>query len=240
MIRSFLKKGLGKILGGGDGAPTSPKAYPFNYDAAKGKAAKTYESDTEEVKSEPRVETAHGQAHSHSHDHAHAPEPAAPVEEAPAPVEEVPAPVVEEVAAAPETPEELELLSVAEIRRRLIDRGIKPRSKARKPELLDLLAGADGGGSGDEDAPAAPAPAKAAPLLDAVEIQELLDDMVRPALQADGGDIQLVEVIGNDVHVKLVGACTTCPSSILTMKMGVEALFKEEFPGFGELIQVNA
>ena len=39
MIRSFLKKGLGKILGGGDGAPTSPKAYPFNYDAAKGKAA---------------------------------------------------------------------------------------------------------------------------------------------------------------------------------------------------------
>ena len=61
-------------------------------------------------------------------------------------------------------------------------------------------------------------------------VQEILDDMVRPALQGDGGDISLLKIEDNDVYVKLVGACTTCPSSIMTMKMGVEALLREEFP----------
>jgi len=68
------------------------------------------------------------------------------------------------------------------------------------------------------------------------EVQEILDDMVRPALQGDGGDISLLRIEENNVYVKLVGACTTCPSSVLTMKMGVEALLKEEFPGMNELI----
>ena len=57
-------------------------------------------------------------------------------------------------------------------------------------------------------------------------VQEILDDMVRPALQGDGGDISLLKIEDNDVYVKLVGACTTCPSSIMTMKMGVEALLR--------------
>jgi Fe-S cluster biogenesis protein NfuA len=191
MIRSLLKKGLGRILGGRSGATPQPKPYPFKYEGAKKPARK-----------------------------------AAP------PVAEVKPPEPEPVEAAPETPEEIELLSVAELRKRLAAKGIKPRSKARKPELLDMLAEASGGGNGDEDA-ATPAG------LDREAVQELLDDMVRPALQADGGDILLVDVVGMDVHVRLVGACTTCPSSVMTMKMGVEALFKEEFPGFGELVQVN-
>lgn len=70
-------------------------------------------------------------------------------------------------------------------------------------------------------------------------LQEIMDEMVRPALQGDGGDITLIKVENNDVYVKLVGSCSTCPSSILTMKMGVEALLKEEFPGMGQLIQVD-
>lgn len=91
---------------------------------------------------------------------------------------------------------------------------------------------------------AAPAPSvtlddTAGPPLTPEAVQELLDDMVRPALQADGGDITLIKVEGNDIYVKLVGSCSTCPSSIMTMKMGVEALFKEEFPSMGELIQVD-
>lgn len=69
------------------------------------------------------------------------------------------------------------------------------------------------------------------------EVWELLDEMVRPALQGDGGDIELIKVEDNDVHVKLTGACSTCPSSIMTMKMGVEALLREEFPQMRELIQ---
>ena len=76
--------------------------------------------------------------------------------------------------------------------------------------------------------------------LTAEAVQEILDDMVRPALQGDGGDISLIKVEDNNVYVKLVGACSTCPSSIMTMKMGVEALLKEEFPSMNELVDVGA
>jgi len=70
-------------------------------------------------------------------------------------------------------------------------------------------------------------------------VQEIMDEMVRPALQGDGGDITLLRIENNDIYVKLVGSCSTCPSSILTMKMGVEALLKEEFPAMNNLIQVD-
>ncbi|MCB9664918.1 MAG: NifU family protein [Alphaproteobacteria bacterium] len=71
-------------------------------------------------------------------------------------------------------------------------------------------------------------------------VEAVLDDLVRPALNADGGDITLVDIRDGDVHVKLVGACNTCPSSVMTMRMGVERLLQEEFPDMGELIQVDA
>ncbi len=79
----------------------------------------------------------------------------------------------------------------------------------------------------------------AGPPISVEEVQEILDDMVRPALQGDGGDITLIKIEQNDIYVKLVGACSTCPSSIMTMKMGVEALLKEEFPHMRELIQMD-
>ena len=63
--------------------------------------------------------------------------------------------------------------------------------------------------------------------------------MVRPALQGDGGDISLIKVEDNSIYVRLVGACSTCPSSIMTMKMGVEALLREEFPSLNELVDVT-
>jgi Fe-S cluster biogenesis protein NfuA len=54
---------------------------------------------------------------------------------------------------------------------------------------------------------------------------------VRPALQADGGDVELVE-IGADgvVKVRLKGACGGCPMSQLTLKMGIERILKKEVP----------
>jgi Fe-S cluster biogenesis protein NfuA len=54
---------------------------------------------------------------------------------------------------------------------------------------------------------------------------------VRPALQADGGDVELVEV-GADgvVKVRLSGACGGCPMSQLTLKMGIERILKKEVP----------
>lgn len=71
-------------------------------------------------------------------------------------------------------------------------------------------------------------------------VEELLEDMVRPALQSDGGDIQLIRVEPEgDVFVELVGACSTCPSATVTMRQGIERLMHAELPGFRSLIEVN-
>lgn len=70
------------------------------------------------------------------------------------------------------------------------------------------------------------------------EVKKVLD-MVRPALQADGGDVELVEV-GEDgvVKVRLVGACGHCPMSTMTLKMGIERTLKEKVPGVKEVVSV--
>jgi Fe-S cluster biogenesis protein NfuA len=92
-----------------------------------------------------------------------------------------------------------------------------------------------------EVVPPIPAQATAPPSsgLNAERVQAVLDEMVRPALQSDGGDITLIRVDGGDVYVSLVGACNTCPSATLTMKMGVEGLLEEELEGFERLIQID-
>ena len=61
-------------------------------------------------------------------------------------------------------------------------------------------------------------------------VQEALDK-VRPSLQADGGDVQLVDV-GDDgvVKVRLTGACGGCPMSQMTLKMGIEKILKQNVP----------
>jgi NifU-like protein len=58
-------------------------------------------------------------------------------------------------------------------------------------------------------------------------IQEIIDQEVRPALLADGGDIELIDVDGNRVLVAMRGACVGCPSSLHTIKAGVEAKLRE-------------
>ena len=70
------------------------------------------------------------------------------------------------------------------------------------------------------------------------EVKKVLD-MIRPALQADGGDVELVEV-GDDgvVKVRLVGACGHCPMSTMTLKMGIERTLKDKVPGVKEVISV--
>jgi Fe-S cluster biogenesis protein NfuA len=67
-------------------------------------------------------------------------------------------------------------------------------------------------------------------------VEEIIDEYIRPGVAADGGDIQLLKIEENDVYVKLTGACQSCSSAIMTMKMGVEALLREEFPSMRELI----
>jgi putative hydrolase of the HAD superfamily len=68
------------------------------------------------------------------------------------------------------------------------------------------------------------------------EVKQVLDT-IRPALQADGGDVELVEVSADGVvKVKLVGACGHCPMSTMTLKMGIERTLKEKVPGVKEVV----
>ena len=61
---------------------------------------------------------------------------------------------------------------------------------------------------------------------------------IRPALQADGGDVELVDGEEGVVKVKLTGACAGCPVSTITLKMGIERLLKEEIPDVKEVVAV--
>ncbi len=55
-------------------------------------------------------------------------------------------------------------------------------------------------------------------------------EKIRPALQADGGNIELVDVVDGVVKVRLTGACGSCPMSQMTLKMGVEKALKQQVP----------
>lgn len=62
-------------------------------------------------------------------------------------------------------------------------------------------------------------------------------ERLRPAIQADGGDIELVEVDGPVARVKMLGACGGCPMSVMTLKAGIEAAVVEAVP---EITSVEA
>lgn len=64
-------------------------------------------------------------------------------------------------------------------------------------------------------------------------------EIVRPAIQADGGDIELLEVDEAEgvVTVQLSGACVSCPASTVTMKAGIERIMKDRVPGVTEVRQ---
>ena len=59
---------------------------------------------------------------------------------------------------------------------------------------------------------------------------EAVLNKVRPSLQADGGDVELVDVVDGVVQVRLQGACAGCPMSQMNLKNGIERLLKQEIP----------
>lgn len=61
------------------------------------------------------------------------------------------------------------------------------------------------------------------------QVQSVIEK-IRPSLQADGGDVELVEVDDGVVKVRLQGACAGCPMSQMTLKNGIERLLKQELP----------
>ncbi len=67
-------------------------------------------------------------------------------------------------------------------------------------------------------------------MLERTKVEDSLNQ-IRPALQRDGGDVDLVDVTEDGiVKVKLVGACGTCPMSMMTLKGGIEAKLKQDIP----------
>ena len=68
-------------------------------------------------------------------------------------------------------------------------------------------------------------------------VETVLDEL-RPFLMADGGNVEFVEIHGPIVKVRLQGACGSCPSSTMTLKMGIERKMRESSPEVGEVVQV--
>ncbi len=71
-----------------------------------------------------------------------------------------------------------------------------------------------------------------------VENVESVLDELRPYLLSDGGNVELVEVEGPVVRLRLQGACGSCPSSAMTLRMGIERKLRESIPDIGEVEQV--
>ncbi len=70
------------------------------------------------------------------------------------------------------------------------------------------------------------------------EVKKVLE-MIRPALQSDGGDVEFVEMSEDGVvKVKLKGACGSCPMATVTLKNGIEKTLKEKVPGVKEVVRV--
>lgn len=71
------------------------------------------------------------------------------------------------------------------------------------------------------------------------QVREALD-LLRPAIQMDGGDIRLESVAEGVVTVQLFGTCGTCPISPVTLKNGVERILRERVPGITEVVAIEA
>jgi len=70
------------------------------------------------------------------------------------------------------------------------------------------------------------------------QVSEYITKHVRPSLELHGGNIELVEIDGNTIKVRLVGACAHCPSSALTLYEGVEKMIKNDLSEDYEIEQV--
>ncbi len=76
-------------------------------------------------------------------------------------------------------------------------------------------------------------------MIDKETVESILDK-IRPSIQADGGDVELVNIrTDNVIEVRLKGACNGCPMATLTLKAGIERIIKEELPEVSEVVSVK-
>jgi len=92
----------------------------------------------------------------------------------------------------------------------------------------------------DTDTAGTDADESAAPAATAVDMDALLEtiEYVRPALQADGGDLVLLGVDGGTVNLQMVGACGGCPMSMMTLKAGIERIMFDRVAGVTEVTAI--
>ena len=74
-------------------------------------------------------------------------------------------------------------------------------------------------------------------LIDLPMLEETLE-YIRPALQADGGDLVLLGTEGGKVTLQLVGACGGCPMSTMTLTAGIESILRDRVPGVTEVVAI--
>ena len=85
--------------------------------------------------------------------------------------------------------------------------------------------------------PEGSAPAVSGPL--AERVQALFDEMVNPRIAAHGGAVELVDVDGDAIYIRMTGGCQGCAASAATLRMGIERTVREELPEVGEIIDVT-
>ncbi len=71
------------------------------------------------------------------------------------------------------------------------------------------------------------------------KIEAILDDQVRPALAAHGGNVEIVDFDNNKLYLRLQGGCQGCSSSSATLKDGIERLLKQKFPDIEEVVDLT-
>jgi len=69
------------------------------------------------------------------------------------------------------------------------------------------------------------------------KVETVLNE-IRPALLADGGDVELVDVSDGVVTLRLTGACNGCPMAVMTLRHGIEGVLKEQVPEIKEVVAV--
>jgi Fe-S cluster biogenesis protein NfuA len=79
------------------------------------------------------------------------------------------------------------------------------------------------------------------PTLETTQLREQVQgviDKIRPAVQADGGDIELVDIVSDVVKIRFHGACHGCPSSTMTLQHGIERTIRDHVPAIRSVVPV--
>ncbi|MGH2772308.1 MAG: NifU family protein [Actinomycetota bacterium] len=71
-------------------------------------------------------------------------------------------------------------------------------------------------------------------------VRRVIDEKIRPGVQADGGDIEVVGVSDGTVTIRLIGACDGCPMSPVTLRAGVQRILQQDFPEITEVVALEA